>query len=142
MIEVKTDQAYERPLPDADGVALPFWQGAGRGELLIQKCNACGARQFYPRAVCMTCGGDPEWEQASGRGTVHTFTIIRQYGGKPFRDELPYVVAMIELEEGVRMMGNITDCEVDEVHIGMPVQAYAVAAEGGIGVPFWRPTKG
>ena len=57
----------------------------------------------------------------------------------PFRDELPYVVAMIELEEGVRMLGNITDIEPDDVHIGMSVEAYAVLAEEGIGIPYWRP---
>ena len=76
--------------------------------------------------MCTACGGDPEWEEASGRGTVYTFTVIRQHGAKPFRDELPYVVAMIKLEEGPMMMGNITGCAVDDVTVGMPVRAYVV----------------
>jgi uncharacterized OB-fold protein len=128
---------WERPLPAKDHVSTPFWEAASRGELLIQRCPS-GHRQFYPRAVCKVCGSDPEWERASGRGTVHTFTIIRQNHARPFRDELPYVVAMVELDEGVRMMGNITDCPVDDVHIGMPVEVHMVEAEPGVGVPFWR----
>jgi hypothetical protein len=55
----------------------------------------------------------PEWAEASGRGTVHTYTVVRQYGAPPFKDELPYVVAVIELDEGVKMIGNVTGCAVD-----------------------------
>jgi uncharacterized OB-fold protein len=99
----------------------------------------CGHRQFYPRALCTACGADPAWAEASGRGTVHTYTIVRQYGAPPFKDELPYVVAVIELDEGVRMVGNVTDCPVEQVHVGMAVEAYAVAAAERVGVPYWRP---
>jgi hypothetical protein len=70
---------------------------------------------------------------------VHTFTIVRQNGQPPFEDELPYVVAMVELEEGVRMMGNVTGCAVESVRIGVPVEAYAVECGDGLAVPFWRP---
>jgi len=134
-------EQWERPLPRPDNVSKPFWEAASRGELLIQRCPS-GHRQFYPRAVCRVCGSDPEWERASGRGTVHTFTVIRQNHARPFRDELPYVVAMVELDEGVRMMGNITDCAIDQVRIGMPVEVHMVQAEPGVGVPFWRPVAG
>jgi uncharacterized OB-fold protein len=70
---------------------------------------------------------------------VHTYTVVRQYQAPPFVDELPYVVAVIELEEGVHMFGNVTDCPPDQVRVGMPVEAYAVAAAERVGVPFWRP---
>ena len=117
------------PLPDNEAVI--GWRSG---------CD-CGwrGRQFYPRALCTVCGADPEWERASGRGTVHTFTVIRQNYAKPFRDELPYVVAMIELAEGPMMMSNVTDCAADDVHVGMPVEAHFVTADEGIGVPFFRP---
>ena len=128
------------PAPDA--VSAPFWEAAARGELLIQECPSCGHRQFYPRALCTACGADAEWLTRSGRGTVHTFTVIRQNRAKPFKDELPYVVAMIELDEGARMMGNVTGCDPDDVHIGMPVEVYFVEADEGVGVPFWRPRCG
>jgi uncharacterized OB-fold protein len=118
----------------------PFWSAAAEGRLLIQRCPSCGQGQFYPRAMCTACAGTPEWEEVSGRGRVYSFTVIRQNGAEPFRNELPYVVAMVDLEEGTRMMGNVTDCPVSDVRIGMPVEAYIVEAEPGVGVPFWRPT--
>jgi hypothetical protein len=138
-MEVVRDREWTKPLPEHDPVYAPFWEGAERGRLLFQECRACGHRQFYPRALCTACGADPAWVEASGRGVVHTYTIVRQYGAPPFRDELPYVVAMIELEEGVRMFGNVTDCPVEAVHVGMLVEAYAVKAGERVGVPFWRP---
>jgi uncharacterized protein len=116
-----------------------FWSAASEGRLVIQHCPACGARQHYPRQLCATCGGEPEWEEASGNGVVHTFTIVRQNGAKPFTDELPYVVAMIELAEGPRMMGNVTGCAPDDVTVGMPVRAYAIRVEDNLAVPFWEP---
>jgi uncharacterized OB-fold protein len=139
MSEHAAEPTWERPLPRPDNVTAPYWEAAARGELLIQRCPACGHRQFYPRAVCTACGADPEWQRASGRGTVHTFTIIRQNYAKPFRDELPYVVAMVDLDEGVRIMSNITDCPVEDVRIGLPVEAHFVTAADDIGVPFFRP---
>ena len=81
------------------------------GRLLIQECPKCGHRQWYPRALCTACGADPEWLECSGRGTVHTFTSSASRGCAPFQDELPYVIAMVELDEGPLMFGNVTDCD-------------------------------
>lgn len=108
-----------RPLPAADHVSQTYWEAAARGELLFQECASCQHRQFYPRAMCTACGGDTEWRPASGRGTVHTFTVVRQNLAVPFGEWLPYVVAIVELEEGPRMMSNLTHCEPDDVHIGI-----------------------
>jgi uncharacterized OB-fold protein len=132
-------EPWERPLPFHDNVTRPFWEAAADQRLLYQECPACGNRQFYPRAACARCGAEPEWREASGRGTVHTFTVIRQFGGPGFKDALPYVVAMIDLDEGVRMMGNVTDVDPDDVRIGLEVEAYFVPATDTIGIPFWRP---
>ena len=140
-LEVRSTGEWKKPIPARDPVSRTFWEAAAEGRLLVQHCPSCGARQFYPRALCTTCGGDPEWEEVSGRGTVHTFTVIRQQGARPFRDELPYVVAMIALAEGPRMMGNVTGCPVEEVTVGMAVQAYIASAEPGTGVPFWEPAR-
>lgn len=139
MAEVVRGQQWDRPIPRKDNVSAAFWEACAAGRLLIQECPACGHRQFYPRMLCRSCGGTPDWLEASGRGTVHTFTVIRQNHARPFRDMLPYVVAMVELEEGPLMMGNVTDCDVESVHIGMPVEAYMVEVEEGLAVPFWRP---
>ena len=135
---VEVDE-WARPIPRPDAASAPYWEAAARGELVIQECPECGHRQFYPRTVCTDCGADPGWLTCSGRGAVHTFTVIRQNHAKPFRDELPYVVAVVELDEGPRMMGNVTGCEPDDVRIGMPVEVYFVPADEGVAVPFWRP---
>ena len=140
-MEVIRGQEWKRPKPGPDALERPFFEAAARGELLYQRCPKCGHVQFYPRAVCTACGADPEWAQASGRGSVHTYTVVRQNGMPPFADELPYVVAMVELPEGVRMMGNVTDCAPDEVGVGTKLEAYAVEFEPGLALPFWRPQR-
>ena len=138
-MEVRTVDTWEKPIPDGGNVIGEFWQAAAEGRLLIQRCPSCGTRQFYPRLVCVTCGAEPEWEEVSGDGVVHTCTVVRQNGAKPFSAELPYVVAMIELPEGPRMMGNVTGCAVEDVAVGMAVRAYAVRIEDGLAIPFWEP---
>jgi uncharacterized OB-fold protein len=129
----------DRPRPQKDPVSTAYWEACARGELLIQRCPSCGSRQFYPRALCTSCAAVPEWERASGRGIVHTFTVIRQNYAKPFRELLPYVVAMVELEEGPRIMGNISDCDVDDVSIGMPVEVWFEPGRDELAIPYWRP---
>jgi uncharacterized OB-fold protein len=140
-MDVIRGQEWKRPKPAPDAFERPFFEAAARGELLYQRCPKCGHAQFYPRAVCTACGADPEWATASGRGAIHTYTVVRQNGMAPFKDELPYVVAMVELPEGVRMMGNVTGLPVDEVGVGARLEAYAVEFEPGLAVPFWRPAR-
>lgn len=138
-MEVVRGQPWDRPKLAPGALDRAFFEAAARGELLYQRCSTCDHVQFYPRQICTACGGDPAWATASGRGEVHTFTIVRQNGQPPFKDEVPYAVAMVQLEEGVRMMGGITGCPIEGVHIGMPVEAYAVECAEGLAVPFWRP---
>jgi uncharacterized OB-fold protein len=137
-VEVIHGRPWERPQLAPGALDREFFEAAARGTLLYQRCPACDHRQFYPRLLCTACGGEVGWATASGRGVVHTFTIVRQHGGRPFKDELPYAVAMIDLEEGVRMLGTVTGCPVEQVRIGMPVEAYAVECADGLAVPFWR----
>ena len=128
-----------RALPMPDNVSRHYWSAAARGELVIQRCRSCGKYQFYPRSLCLSCAGEPEWVQATGRGTLHTYTIIRQNRTPPFAGLVPYAVAIVELEEGVRMMSNVIDCPVEELYIGMPLEVVLVAVDEAIGLPFWRP---
>jgi uncharacterized OB-fold protein len=130
-----------RPLPRTDAVSAPYWRAAAEGRLVYQECPACGHRQLYPRAMCAACAATPEWRDAGGRGVVHTYTVIRQNWAKPFREQVPYVVAMIELDEGPRVMSNIVGCEPDAVHIGMRVELETVRIDDEIGLPFWRPAS-
>jgi uncharacterized OB-fold protein len=140
--DVVSVEEWTKPLPLADDVTAPYWKAAAEGRLLIQQCPVCGHRQWYPRALCTACGADPEWLECSGRGQVHTFTVVRQMGMAPFRDELPYAIAMVELEEGPMVYGNVTGCAVDDVAIGMPVEVWFTRAEDEIGIPSWRPRRG
>ena len=139
MSPYSADDLAGRPLPAPDPVSSTYWSAAAEGRLLFQRCAVCGHQQFYPRAMCTACAGEPEWVDASGRGTIHTFTVIRQNWSEPFKSQMPYVVAMVDLDEGVRLMAGITDCEPAEVQIGMPVEAYFVTVEDGLGIPYFRP---
>lgn len=128
----------ERPLPTPDATSAPFWSAGADGRLLYQQCGTCGANQFYPRPVCISCGATPVWSTASGRGSVHSFTIIRQNHAPPFRDLVPYVVAMIEIDEGVRIMGNIVGCEPESVAVGSSVEVFFRPAAEDVFLPFWQ----
>ncbi len=133
--------AEGRVLPYPNSATRPFWEATARGELVVQWCPHCERAQFHPGPLCRTCGGEPEWKTCTGRGTVYTYSIVRQSHSRPFRDLVPYVVAMIDLDEGVRMMTNIVDCPVDEVRIGMPVEVVFAEAVDDIALPFWRPVR-
>src|SRR5919201_949243 len=112
---------WHLPVPDQE--TAPYWDAAAEGKLLIKGCRSCGRPFFYPRAYCPRCwSGDTEWRQASGRGRVYTFTVVYQNDLPPFRDRAPYVVAVVELEEGVRMTANIEGLAPEDVRCDMPVQ--------------------
>jgi uncharacterized OB-fold protein len=112
----------KHPKPALDQETRAYWEGARRHELVLQRCLACGAIQHRPRALCAGCLSDRvESFVASGRGTVHTFTVTFQNQAPGFRDALPYVMAYVDLEEGPRLLTNIVGCEPERVTIGMPV---------------------
>ncbi|HUC36880.1 MAG TPA: Zn-ribbon domain-containing OB-fold protein [Acidimicrobiales bacterium] len=128
-----------RPAPVPDPDSERYWAAAKEGRLLVQRCEICGARQLYPRDRCLVCRGPVEWMEASGRGTVHSFTVIRQNHSRPFRDQIPYVVALVDLEEGPRVMTNVVGCEPEEVHIDMPVRATFETVSETAGIALFRP---
>ena len=127
-----------RPLPLPDQDTSVFWDGTRDGKLLIQRCTACGRTQFYPRYFCTLCAADIEWIEASGLGTIYTFSIVRQNGTPPFDSLVPYVLAMVDLDEGVRMMGNVVDVDVDDVAIGQRVRVDFIRETEEIWLPMWR----
>ena len=130
----------EHPKPVADWETRGYWEGAGRHELVLQRCRRCGTVQHRPRALCVTCmGGEIEHFAASGRGSVWTFTVTEQNQVPPFRDATPYVLAYVELEEGPRLLTNVVGCAPDDVRIGMPVVAEFRADADGLAVPVFRP---
>lgn len=128
-----------RALPQPDHASRHYWQCAADGRLVLQRCTECGEFQFYPRSLCTSCAGETEWVDATGRGTLHTFTVIRQNRSRAFADLSPYAVGIVELEEGVRMMSNIVDCDLDALRIGMALEVVLLKAADDVGLPFWRP---
>ena len=134
---------WNKPLPTVSGETKPFWDACRRGQLLIQKCDRCGEFQFYPRGICANCWSeDIRWVTASGKGTVWTFTVTYQNRTPGFAEDVPYVLALVELEEGVRMFTNIIECQPRDVSIGMPVEVTFVQANNQISVPYFRPAEG
>lgn len=114
----------ERPLPRPTPLSAPFWDAARRHELHVQRCMRCGVHVFYPRYNCPSCGSrELDWVTASGRGTVYTYTIARRPTHRAFADRVPYVIAIVELDEGPRMTTNIVGCGPEDVRIGMRVVA-------------------
>lgn len=114
---------YEKPLPVPDAETTPYWEGLRSRKLLLRYCAACKRCHFYPRALCPSCHSDElEWKEASGRGEVYTYTVARRPAGPAFKASVPYVVALIQLEEGPRMMSNILTDDVEGVRIGRRVQ--------------------
>jgi uncharacterized OB-fold protein len=128
-----------RALPAPDNASRHYWQSAAEGRLVVQRCTTCGVFQFYPRALCAACAGETEWVDASGRGTLHTYTVIRQNRSAAFAALSPYAVGIVELDEGVRMMSNIVDCDVDQLEVGMALEVVLLKAADDVGLPFWRP---
>jgi len=111
----------EPPISDE---AAPFWDATRRGELALPWCHQCERPFWYPRAICPRCLGDTvEWRVASGAGVIYAASVQHLPG--PGRDAAdgPYVVALVDLAEGVRLMANVLDCAPDDVHAGMHVRA-------------------
>jgi uncharacterized protein len=111
------------PAPVANADSLPYWNAARERRLLIRKCSACDALHFMPRHLCPACWSDKlEWVQSKGHGVVHSFTVIRRAPAPAFAALVPYVIALIELDEGPRMMANVVGEGALDVRIGARVE--------------------
>lgn len=119
-------------------VSRPFWEGCAQGALRLQRCQSCGRHWFYPRACCPHClESRYDWVTASGHGSVYSFTVIRRGSSPAFTP--PYVLALVELQEGVRLLSQIVECSPDAVSVGMPVRATFGPSPLGLTVPLFRP---
>ena len=126
------------PVPRPETAA--WWDSCRQQKLLIQQCSDCGQFQFYPRIICAACTSERvEWVQSSGVGEIVTFTICRLPVAKAYAADVPYVVALVKLEEGPVMMSNIVQCDPEAVHNGMPLEVVFQAWSEEITVPQFRP---
>ncbi len=130
-----------KPLPLIYGETRPYWEAAKRHELLIRRCRACGRPYFYPRDFCPECFSfDVEWVKASGRGTIYSFTICHR-PAPGFEEDVPYNLALVDLEEGARMMSTIVECPDSGLKIGMPVEVVFDDITEEVTLPRFRPIK-
>ena len=129
-----------KPIPLPTLETAPYWDGCKQHQLRIQRCTACAHHQFFPRIYCTKCFSDRlEWVDASGKATVLSFTIVRRPVSPAFASEVPYVVALVTLDEGPQMMTNIIGCAPEEVAIGMPVEVIFEDRSEAISIPKFRP---
>lgn len=126
------------PTPDAE--SQPYWDATKEGKLLIRRCNACKRAYFYPRDFCPHCWSeDVSWEEASGRATLYTWSVVRRNDLPPWPDRVPYIPAVVDLEEGPRMMTNVEGCAPADLTIGMPLVVDFRVETDDITAPIFRP---
>lgn len=127
-------------LPTIDDDTRPWWDAAREGTLLLRRCQACGAVHYYPRTFCPTCWSDDvEWMEAGGRATLYTHSTVYVNDLPPFGEQVPYVAAVVDLEEGPRMMTRVVDCEPDDLAVGMALQLVFEPITDDITLPYFRP---
>ena len=130
-----------KPVPYPSAETMTFWEKVNEGELWIQRCKDCSKPYFYPRYFCPTClGTNVEWFKTSGRGKLHTY-MINHRPPPSFQAEAPYAIAIVELDEGVRMMTNIHGIEntPEKLKLDMPLRVVFEEITAGRKVPYWVP---
>lgn len=135
-----TSDPTVRPAPHPSDLTAAFWAATTEGRFLIQRCTRCQAAIFYPRVNCTECGStELVNEDASGHGTVYTYTVARRPTHRAWAEAGPYVIAIVELAEGPHVTTNIVECDPDDVRVGMPVEVCFAPEVDGVALPLFRP---
>jgi uncharacterized protein len=128
------------PVPTITPALEPFFAAAKRGELVVQRCSTCGTLRFPAREVCSRClSRESSWVPVSGRGKVWSFVVMHQAAHPWFAARVPYAVVHVELDEGVRMISNLLDVPVADVHVGQPVEVVFEPVGDDVVLPRFRP---
>ena len=130
----------KKPVPLVNNWARPFWNATREGRLIIQKCMDCDKHIFYPRMACPHCFSDNiEWVEALGKGKIYSYTVVESNPPSPFLPDLPYVIAVIDLEEGVRMLSNIVECDFDLLACDQAVEVTFEKLNDDFTLPKFKP---
>ncbi len=128
-------------IPGATELTRPYWDAAREGRLVVQECQGCGRVQHPPLPACPECHStDLGWRQASGEGTVYTCTVVRHPTHFAFADKIPYVIALVELAEGPRLVTGITGIPAEQVRAGMTVRVVFREVSDGVTLPYFEPS--
>ena len=139
---MSTDASFTRPLPHPSILAQPFWDGCRRHELVVQHCERCSTFVFYPRATCPHCGArELTWETVSGNATLFTFTIARRPTHRLLADRVPYVIAVVRLDEGPHLTSSVVDVALGTVVIGQRLRVDFEDYET-LSIPIFRVVAG
>lgn len=134
------EEAVKKPLPTPDADSTAFWRGLAQGKLLLQHCLDCASVQYYQQGMCRRCGGERlEHRPASGRGKVHSFSVVHRAPGPAFKRDVPYAVLLVELEEGPRMISSLTGANPESVTFDMPVELVCEKLSDEIALPRFKP---
>jgi uncharacterized OB-fold protein len=134
-------KSIPKPAPTPTDLTRPFWDAAREHRLVIQRCEACGRYIHWPQLCCPACASEAlGWAQVSGRGIVYAFTVVQHVFHPGFTNDMPYSLALVELEEqpGLRLLANIVECENDALRTGMPVEV-TFEDRDGYTLPQFRP---
>jgi hypothetical protein len=134
-----SETTYAKPLPVLEGLTQEFYAWCKRRELRFQRCGDCGAWRHVPREMCAACGSWRwEWARSTGRGRLFTWTVVARPLHPAFVDDVPIAPAVIEMDEGVRLVSLVVDCPPDGLEIGMPVEVVFEDVTGEITLPKFR----
>ena len=123
-----------------NAVTQPYWDGVEQGKLLLQHCPACGAHQYYARPLCAKCNAAGlEWREASGNGVLYSYSVVYRGPSPAFQSIVPYVTAIVELEEGPRMLTNIVDADPESLRVEEPVRVVFREGPEGLRLPYFTP---
>lgn len=130
----------DKPVPPATYWTDPYWKAAREGRLILQKCQDCGKYIFYPRINCPFCFSERiEWVPSSGKGKVYSYTVVLNNAPSAFIGDMPFVISIVKLDEGVQMLTNIVGCRPDEVYCEMPVEVTFERISESFTLPKFKP---
>ena len=130
-----------KPAPIPDERSQPFFDATAQGTLVLQRCGRCGTWMWPVRRRCVACFADAlEWQPASGRGSLYSYSFVHRTYDPAFADDVPYNVALVDLDEGVRVLSNVVDVQRDDLRIGMRLQV-VFETVGDVAIPKFRPDK-
>jgi uncharacterized OB-fold protein len=136
---ISLEEAMKKPLPAPDADTAEFWRGLRNGQLLLQHCGDCNNVQYYQQGICRNCGGENLTHRpASGRGKVHSFSVVHRAPGPAFKGDVPYAVMLVELEEGPRMISTYIGGKPDDVTFDMDVTLVCEPINDEITLPRFR----